>query len=382
MKTRKAAIVQGLGQAIELAALTTLFVVYYKQRRMGVSWITLHMAGLLLLPTLRMLLSPSLARRIGSHGETVIHYCGAAIAVSALAALGYVVQLPLPADNLPTILLFYLLALATALQHFPGQPADGQRRGWVAAWFSLLLVQGIAVMIVGNIQVLERNGFALSWSTAFYLTAAFAAVATLLAIACPESQSDDDASAATLQMELPLLTQGGEMTLLLALLAAVPMIFLIDMPHNGGLGMAPQEYAFSMGGIGVVAIAAGVGLQKRLRRTAESPAAEALLRLATATIPPAVFLLLSLELPRNLTVVTLLLAVSQMATGFILGDMKEKTLQVNPLIALAVLALSGLVQFNLGYRRYFMLCTACAALIVATCYVVNLIRHAKNADRQ
>ena len=375
MKTRKAAIVQGLGQAIELAALTILFVVYYKQRRMTTSWITFHLSAMLLMPMLRMLLTPRLTRWAGSLGETVVHYIGATIAVLALVALGYVTLLPLPSDNLTAVLLFYLLALGTALQRSPSQPSDYHRWGWMAPWISLLLVQGIAIMIVGNIQVLERNGFALSWSVAFYLTAAFAAIGTLLSIPIyPIPRHKENQPVTTHWGELPSLRQGGEMTMVLALLAAVPMLFLIDMPHNGGLGMAPQEFAFSMGGIGVAALALGFDLRKQLWKKLESPLMQALPRLVAAVTTPAIFLLLSLELPRDLTVVSTLLFVSQLAMGFTIADMNQKCIPVSPLISLAVLALSGFLQFNLGYRHYFALCIGCAVLIVAFCYAVSWLR--------
>lgn len=375
MKTRKAAIVQGLGQAIELAALTILFVVYYKQRRMTTSWITLHLAVMLLLPTLRMLINPSLTRWAGSRCETIVHYIGAAMAVLALTALGYVVFLSLPADNLTTLLLFYLLAFATALQRSPGRTQDELRWEWTAPWISLLLVQGIAIMIVGNIQVLERNGFALSWSVAFYLTAVFAAIGTLLSIPIyPIPRHKENQPVTTHWGELPSLRQGGEMTMVLALLAAVPMLFLIDMPHNGGLGMAPQEFAFSMGGIGVAALALGFDLRKQLWKKLESPLMQTLPRLVAAVTTPAIFLLLSLELPRDLTVVSVLLFVSQLAMGFTIADMNQKCISVSPLISLAVLALSGFLQFNLGYRHYFALCIGCAVVIIAFCYAVSWLR--------
>lgn len=375
MKTRKAAIVQGLGQTIELAALTILFVVYYKQRRMTTSWITFHLSAMLLMPMLRMLLTPRLTRWAGSLGETVVHYIGATIAVLALVALGYVTLLPLPSDNLTAVLLFYLLALGTALQRSPSQPSDYHRWGWMAPWISLLLVQGIVIMIVGNIQVLERNGFALSWSTAFYLTAVFATIGTLLSVAVyPITWHEDEQNGTTHWGELPSLRHGGEMTVLLALLAVVPMIFLIDMPHNGGLGMAPQEFAFSMGGIGVAALAVGFDLRKQFFGKLGSTVVQTLLQFMTVVITPAIFLLLSLELPRDIAVVSILLIVSQMAMGFTIAGMNQKIIPVNPLISLAVLALSGYLQFYYGYRRYFALCIVCAVLIVAFCYAVSWLR--------
>ena len=352
-----------------LAATAVLSVVYFKQLHMGNPWIALYATGLLL---------PVLC----AYGRFfTIHFSIFALVSAALfTALGYIAATTSGTLQMwLSIPVFYLLALATATQQ--EKPTTGKP---MAVWVALLVAQGLILMTVGNIQVFERNGFALSWSMAFYAAAALSLACALLPYigkAIPETRPHPQP-----------LPKGGESTppkplppplgrgwgWVLGLMLIVPTLFLIDMPHNGGLGLSPQEYAFAMGAVGVAGLAIGF---HRPRPLSSIPRVFKLRRLHTtilaAIIATSVYVVLSRWLPKNYLLVLSLIFISQTAIGYILSACRHTGMGKWDGGAFVLsLAVSGQLQFELGYRRYFLFCLA--AVLVAA-FVLLVIAHRRKA---
>ena len=140
--------------------------------------------------------------------------------------------------------------------------------------FATIFGQGILVMIAGNLQVIFRNSIPFSWSLMFYgVTGIFLSLWLWHSYILPRPKEDvkrEDASTAIFQGFTDMLVTFvnkfplreviiGLLFMLLyrmpeGLLAKISALFLIDAPHNGGLGLSPQEYGLVQGTVGVIGL--------------------------------------------------------------------------------------------------------------------------------
>ena len=269
---------------------------------------------------------------------------------------------------------------------------------------ALLFGCGIMAMVGGNMEVVTRN-IRYSWSFVFYVMAGVELFLWLWhALFLPGGphgyakpkptmglhrgefretmrrmlQRKDDI--ATL-MFLPLFLLPE------TLLALTAPLFVIAKPHNDGLGMSPQEFAYAQGTAAVIAITVGyiLGIYAIRRHGLRRWLLPSALLLA---VPGAALLFLSYNTAAPLSIVSASLAAGHVALGFALSMVKKvvvrftrnmpdstlrhaiaRTLIATPFVIVGSLA--SLMLTIADYQRIFQLATelAIVPLIVSVFYL-------------
>ena len=269
---------------------------------------------------------------------------------------------------------------------------------------ALLFGCGVMAMVGGNMEVVTRN-IRYSWSFVFYVMAGVELVLWLWhALFLPGGphgyakpkptmglhrgefretmrrmlQRKDDI--ATL-MFLPLFLLPE------TLLALTAPLFVIAKPHNDGLGMSPQEFAYAQGTAAVIAITVGyiLGIYAIRRHGLHRWLLPSALLLA---VPGAALLFLSYNTAAPLSIVAAALAAGHAALGFALSMVKKvvvrftrnmpdstlrhaiaRTLIATPFVIVG--ALASLMLTIADYQRIFQLATELAVvpLIVSVFYL-------------
>ena len=269
---------------------------------------------------------------------------------------------------------------------------------------ALLFGCGVMAMVGGNMEVVTRN-IRYSWSFVFYVMAGVELFLWLWhALFLPGGphgyakpkptmglhrgefrdtmrrmlQRKDDI--ATL-MFLPLFLLPE------TLLALTAPLFVIAKPHNDGLGMSPQEFAYAQGTAAVIAITVGyiLGIYAIRRHGLRRWLLPSALLLA---VPGAVLLFLSYNTAAPLSIVAAALAAGHAALGFALSMVKQvvvrftrnmpdstlrhaiaRTLIATPFVIVG--ALASLMLTIADYQRIFQLATELAVvpLIVSVFYL-------------
>ncbi len=269
---------------------------------------------------------------------------------------------------------------------------------------ALLFGCGVMSMVGGNMEVVTRN-IRYSWSFVFYVMAGMELFLWLWhALFLPGGphgyakpkptmglhrgefretmrrmlQRKDDI--ATL-MFLPLFLLPE------TLLALTAPLFVIAKPHNDGLGMSPQEFAYAQGTAAVIAITVGyiLGIYAIRRHGLRRWLLPSALLLA---VPGAALLFLSYNTAAPLSIVAASLAAGHAALGFALSMVKKvvvrftrnmpdstlrhaiaRTLIATPFVIVG--ALASLMLTIADYQRIFQLATefAVVPLIVSVFYL-------------
>ena len=269
---------------------------------------------------------------------------------------------------------------------------------------ALLFGCGVMAMVGGNMEVVTRN-IRYSWSFVFYVMAGVELFLWLWhALFLPGGphgyakpkptmglhrgefretmrrmlQRKDDI--ATL-MFLPLFLLPE------TLLALTAPLFVIAKPHNDGLGMSPQEFAYAQGTAAVIAITVGyiLGIYAIRRHGLRRWLLPSALLLA---VPGAALLFLSYNTAAPLSIVAAALAAGHAALGFALSIVKQvvvrftrnmpdstlrhaiaRTLIATPFVIVG--ALASLMLTIADYQRIFQLATefAVVPLIVSVFYL-------------
>lgn len=293
---------------------------------------------------------------------------------------------------------FYLLALNERQQAW----FMGIRQ--MADRLATIFGQGILVMVAGNLQVIFRGSISYSWSLTFYgLAGVFLALWLWHSRMLPHARDDRQhplvsaraiLSGFVLTFRTFLRKQGIIQALCFimlfrfseALLSKVSPLFLIDAPHNGGLGLAPQEYGLVQGTVGMIGVIIGSiiggfavskgGLHKWLFPM-----------VLAYSLPPVIYLALAYWLPDSLMLVSVSVFIEQCSTGFGLTAYMMFLIYYNRgefrtshyAIASALMTLSlmipglmaGSLEEALGYRRFFFLSLI---LIAVTWGVAAIVR--------
>lgn len=293
---------------------------------------------------------------------------------------------------------FYLLALNERQQAW----FMGIRQ--MADRLATIFGQGILVMVAGNLQVIFRGSISYSWSLTFYgLAGVFLALWLWHSRTLPHARDDRQhplvsaraiLSGFVLTFRTFLRKKGIIQALCFimlfrfseALLSKVSPLFLIDAPHNGGLGLAPQEYGLVQGTVGMIGVIIGSiiggfavskgGLHKWLFPM-----------VLAYSLPPVIYLALAYWLPDSLMLVSVSVFIEQCSTGFGLTAYMMFLIYYNRgefrtshyAIASALMTLSlmipglmaGSLEEALGYRRFFLLSLI---LIAVTWGVAAIVR--------
>jgi PAT family beta-lactamase induction signal transducer AmpG len=264
--------------------------------------------------------------------------------------------------------------------------------------------QGVLVMVAGNLQVIFRGSIRYSWSLTFYgLAGVFLALWLWHSQMLPHARNDRQRPIVSARAILSgfvltfrtFLRKEGIIRALCfimlfrlseALLSKISPLFLIDASHNGGLGLAPQEYGLVQGTVGMIGVIIGSiiggiavsrgGLHKWLYPM-----------VLAYSLPSAIYLGLAYWLPDSLTVVSVAVFIEQASTGFGLtaymmfliyynrGEFRTSHYAIASALMTLSLMLPGLMagglEESLGYRHFFLLTLV---LIAVTWGVAAIVR--------
>ena len=279
---------------------------------------------------------------------------------------------------------------------------------------ALLFGCGVMMMIAGNMEVVTRN-IRYSWSLVFYVMAGVELFLWLWhTIFLPGGTHGYAKPKPTMGLHRGefrislrrMLKRKDDITALTffilfllpeALLALTAPLFLIAKPHNGGLGLSPQEFAFTQGTIAVIAIALGYTLGgKAIKKHGLCrwllPSALLL------AVPGAALLFLSYNTAAPLSIVAASLAAGHAALGFALSIVKQvvvrftrnmpdntlrhaiaRTLIATPFVIVS--ALASLMLTIADYQRIFQLATELAVVpLIVSVFYLYLTRRQPQAE--
>ena len=279
-----------------------------------------------------------------------------------------------------------------------------QHHNTTTSIMALLFGCGVMMMIAGNMEVVTRN-IRYSWSLVFYVMAGVELFLWLWhTLFLPGGTHGYAKPKPTMGLHRGefrislrrMLKRKDDITALTffilfllpeTLLALTAPLFLIAKPHNGGLGLSPQEFAFTQGTIAVIAIALGYTLGgKAIKKHGLCrwllPSALLL------AVPGAALLFLSYNTAAPLSIVAASLAAGHAALGFALSMVKQvvvrftrnmpdntlrhaiaRTLIATPFVLVGMFA--GAMLTLIDYQHIFLLATelSIASLTVAAFYL-------------
>ena len=269
---------------------------------------------------------------------------------------------------------------------------------------ALLFGCGVMAMVGGNMEVVTRN-IRYSWSFVFYVMAGVELFLWLWhalflpggphGYAKPKPTMGLHRGEFRVTMRRMLQRKDDIATLMFlplfllpeTLLALTAPLFVIAKPHNDGLGMSPQEFAYAQGTAAVIAITVGyiLGIYAIRRHGLRRWLLPSALLLA---VPGAALLFLSYNTAAPLSIVAASLAAGHAALGFALSMVKKvvvrftrnmpdstlrhaiaRTLIATPFVIVGTLA--SLMLTIADYQRIFQLATELAVvpLIVSVFYL-------------
>ena len=269
---------------------------------------------------------------------------------------------------------------------------------------ALLFGCGVMAMVGGNMEVVTRN-IRYSWSFVFYVMAGVELFLwlwhTLFLPGGPHGYAKPKPTMGLHRGEFRetmrrMLQRKDDIATLMflplfllpeTLLALTAPLFVIAKPHNDGLGMSPQEFAYAQGTAAVIAITVGyiLGIYAIRRHGLRRWLLPSALLLA---VPGAALLFLSYNTAAPLSIVSAALAAGHAALGFALSMVKQvvvrftrnmpdstlrhaiaRTLIATPFVIVG--ALASLMLTIADYQRIFQLATELAVvpLIVSVFYL-------------
>ena len=289
-----------------------------------------------------------------------------------------------------------------------------QHHNTTTSIMALLFGCGVMMMIAGNMEVVTRN-IRYSWSLVFYVMAGVELFLWLWhTIFLPGGTHGYAKPKPTMGLHRGefrislrrMLKRKDDITALTffvlfllpeTLLALTAPLFLIAKPHNGGLGLSPQEFAFTQGTIAVIAVALGYTLggkaiKKHGLRRWLLPSALLL------AVPGAALLFLSYNTAAPLSIVAAELAAGHAALGFALSMVKQvvvrftrnmpdntlrhaiaRTLIATPFVIVS--ALASLMLTIADYQRIFQLATELAVVpLIVSVFYLYLTRRQPQAE--
>ena len=292
--------------------------------------------------------------------------------------------------------------------------STSQHHNTTTSIMALLFGCGVMMMIAGNMEVVTRN-IRYSWSLVFYVMAGVELFLWLWhTIFLPGGTHGYAKPKPTMGLHRGefrislrrMLKRKDDITALTffilfllpeTLLALTAPLFLIAKPHNGGLGLSPQEFAFTQGTIAVIAIALGYTLggkaiKKHGLRRWLLPSALLL------AVPGAALLFLSYNTAAPLSIVAASLAAGHAALGFALSMVKQvvvrftrnmpdntlrhaiaRTLIATPFVIVGSLA--SLMLTIADYQRIFQLATELAVVpLIVSVFHLYLTRRQPQAE--
>ena len=279
---------------------------------------------------------------------------------------------------------------------------------------ALLFGCGVMAMVGGNMEVVTRN-IRYSWSFVFYVMAGVELFLwlwhTLFLPGGPHGYAKPKPTMGLHRGEFRetmrrMLQRKDDIATLMflplfllpeTLLALTAPLFVIAKPHNDGLGMSPQEFAYAQGTAAVIAITIGyiLGIYAIRRHGLRRWLLPSALLLA---VPGAALLFLSYNTAAPLSIVAASLAVGHAALGFALSmvkkvvvrftrNMPDSTLRhaiARTLIAMPFVLVGAFASLMLtiaDYQRIFQLATELAIVpLIVSVFYLYLTRRQPQAE--
>lgn len=296
------------------------------------------------------------------------------------------------------------LSQGVHLSQLHQQNPTPQHHNTTTSIMALLFGCGVMMMIAGNMEVVTRN-IRYSWSLVFYVMAGVELFLWLWhTIFLPGGTHGYAKPKPTMGLHRGefrislrrMLKRKDDITALTffvlfllpeTLLALTAPLFLIAKPHNGGLGLSPQEFAFTQGTIAVIAIALGYTLGGKAIKK-HGLCCWLLPSALLLAVPGAALLFLSYNTAAPLSIVAAALAAGHAALGFALSMVKQvvvrftrnmpdntlrhaiaRTLIATPFVLVGMFA--GAMLTMIDYQHIFLLATelSIASLTVAAFYL-------------
>ena len=279
---------------------------------------------------------------------------------------------------------------------------------------ALLFGCGVMAMVGGNMEVVTRN-IRYSWSFVFYVMAGVELFLwlwhTLFLPGGPHGYAKPKPTMGLHRGEFRetmrrMLQRKDDIATLMflplfllpeTLLALTAPLFVIAKPHNDGLGMSPQEFAYAQGTAAVIAITVGyiLGIYAIRRHGLRRWLLPSALLLA---VPGAALLFLSYNTAAPLSIVAASLAAGHAALGFALSMVKKvvvrftrnmpdstlrhaiaRTLIATPFVIVG--ALASLMLTIADYQRIFQLATELAVVpLIVSVFYLYLTRRQPQAE--
>ena len=279
---------------------------------------------------------------------------------------------------------------------------------------ALLFGCGVMSMVGGNMEVVTRN-IRYSWSFVFYVMAGVELFLwlwhTLFLPGGPHGYAKPKPTMGLHRGEFRetmrrMLQRKDDIATLMflplfllpeTLLALTAPLFVIAKPHNDGLGMSPQEFAYAQGTAAVIAITVGyiLGIYAIRRHGLHRWLLPSALLLA---VPGAALLFLSYNTAAPLSIVAAALAAGHAALGFALSMVKQvvvrftrnmpdstlrhaiaRTLIATPFVIVS--ALASLMLTIADYQRIFQLATELAIVpLIVSVFYLYLTRRQPQAE--
>lgn len=252
----------------------------------------------------------------------------------------------------------------------------------LARKMAVIVGQGVLVMMVGNLQVFYRYDRFYSWQATFYILAGMFLLFCMWhrAILPRHLHHAEDA----IRRALPSLQDVGALYLFVypfavGLQAKVGILFLLDAPSSGGLGLSPQEFGLVMGTVGITGLTIGGMLGFRvLRRDGLSRWLWPMALLMV--VPCAVYALMGYWEPSDLLTISLGVLLEQTSYGFgfaaylwVLRHVANRELGKS-LMALSLMAsclLSGVLQSAVGYYYTFLIALVLSAAPLVSTWIIR-----------
>lgn len=294
------------------------------------------------------------------------------------------------------------------------QTSTPQHLNTTTSIIALLFGCGIMAMVGGNMEVVTRN-IRYSWSFVFYVMAGVELFLwlwhTLFLPGGPHGYAKPKPTMGLHRGEFRetvrrMLQRKDDIATLLflplfllpeTLLALTAPLFVIAKPHNDGLGMSPQEFAYAQGTAAVIAITVGyiLGTYAIHRHGLRRWLLPSALLLA---VPGAALLFLSYNTAAPLSIVAAALAAGHAALGFALSMVKQvvvrftrnmpdstlrhaiaRTLIATPFVIVG--AFASLMLTIADYQRIFQLATELAIVPLIVCvFYLYLTRRQPQAE--
>ena len=274
---------------------------------------------------------------------------------------------------------------------------------------------GVLVGLAGALQVMTRS-IRYSWSLVFYLMAGlFIAFWLYHNWILPRPSEDSEKQTKTVSgiwnefcqtlitfFQKPQVLAGICFMLFYrmpeGLLAKVSALFLVDAPHNGGLGLSDGEYGLVQGTVGVIGLTIG-GILGGFCASRDGLKRWLWPMVLAITLPDIVYVLLAYLLPSSLVTISVCVFIEQFGYGFgfsaymlyliYYSQGEHKTSHYALCTAFMALSMmipglfAGALQESVGYRMFFIIVMlACAMTYAVTACLKIDPEFGKKASRE